>query len=95
MLTFPSQNSLQSFESLFLIWCHRLPIYGNLKYRMGYSSQIYQIHVKSKILKSLKYLALDSVIENRKFQKFQLHSSSGSEFMAILRILPAEFGDKM
>ena len=30
MLKFSSQNSLQSFESLFLIWCERLPIYGNL-----------------------------------------------------------------
>ena len=95
MLTFSSQNSLQSFVSLFLIWCDRLLIYGNLKYRMGYSSQIHQIHVKSKILKSLKYSPLDSLIENRKFQKFQLHSSSGSEFMAILKIFPAEFGDKM
>ena len=31
MLTFPLQNSLQRFESLFLVWCDRLPIYGNLK----------------------------------------------------------------
>ena len=31
MLTFYLQNSLQSFESLFLIWCDRLLIYGNLK----------------------------------------------------------------
>ena len=31
MLKFSLQNSLQSFESLFLIWCERLPIYGNLK----------------------------------------------------------------
>ena len=30
MLRFSLQNSLQSFESLFLIWCERLPIYGNL-----------------------------------------------------------------
>ena len=31
MLKFSLQNSLQSFESLFLIWCERLPTYGNLK----------------------------------------------------------------
>ena len=31
MLKFSLQNSLQSFESLFLIWCERLLIYGNLK----------------------------------------------------------------
>ena len=31
MLKFSLQNSLQSFESLFLILCERLPIYGNLK----------------------------------------------------------------
>ena len=30
MLKFSWQNSLQSFESLFLIWFERLPIYGNL-----------------------------------------------------------------
>ena len=30
MLKFSLQNSLQSFESLFLIWCERLSIYGNL-----------------------------------------------------------------
>ena len=30
MLTFSLQNSLQSFESLFLIRCDRLPIYGKL-----------------------------------------------------------------
>ena len=30
-LRFSLQNSLQSFESLFLIWCERLPMYGNLK----------------------------------------------------------------
>ena len=33
MLKFSLQNSLQSFNSLFLIWCERLPIYGNLKQR--------------------------------------------------------------
>ena len=31
MLKFSLQNSLQSVESLFLIWCQRLPVYGNLK----------------------------------------------------------------
>ena len=31
MLTFSLKNSLQSFESLFFLWCERLPIYGNLK----------------------------------------------------------------
>ena len=31
MISFYLQNSLQSFESSFLIWCERLPIYGNLK----------------------------------------------------------------
>ena len=30
MSKFFLQNSLQSFKSLFLIWCKRLPIYGNL-----------------------------------------------------------------
>ena len=31
MLKFSLQNSLQHFESLFLMWCERLLIYGNLK----------------------------------------------------------------
>ena len=31
MLKFSLQISLQSQESLFLIWCEKLPIYGNLK----------------------------------------------------------------
>ena len=31
ILTFSLENSLQSFESLFSIWCDRLPIYGTLK----------------------------------------------------------------
>ena len=31
MLKFPLQNSLPSFESLFLIWCERLLIYDNSK----------------------------------------------------------------
>ena len=61
---------------------------------MGHSSQIHQIHVKSNILKSLNYSPFDSLIENRKFQKFQLHNPRGSDFMAILRIFPAEFEDK-
>ena len=47
------------------------------------------------MLKSLKYSPFDSLIENRKFQKFQLHSPSGSDSMAILSICPAEFEGKM
>ena len=62
---------------------------------MGHSSQIHQIHVKSKILKFLKYSPFDSLIENRKFKKFRMHNPSGSDFMAILRNFPAEVGDKM
>ena len=62
---------------------------------MGHTSQIHQIHVKPKILKSMKYSPFDSLIENRKFGRFQLDISSGSAFMAILRIFPTEFGDKM
>ena len=31
MSKFSLQNSLQSFKSLFLIWCERSPIYDNLK----------------------------------------------------------------
>ena len=31
MLKFSLQNTFQSFEDLFLIWCERLSIYGNLK----------------------------------------------------------------
>ena len=31
MLKFSLRNSSKSFESLFLIWCEGLPIYGNLK----------------------------------------------------------------
>ena len=31
MLKYSLQNSMQSFESFFLIWCDMLPIYGNLK----------------------------------------------------------------
>ena len=31
MLKFSLQNSLKSYESLLLIWCKKLPIYGNLK----------------------------------------------------------------
>ena len=61
------------------------------KHPEGYSSQIYQILVKSKILKSLKYSSFNSLIENKKYQKFQLHSPSCSNFLAILRIFPAEF----
>ena len=62
---------------------------------LGHSSQIRQIHFKSKILKFLKYPPFDSLIENRKLLKFQLHSPSHSEFKAILRIFPAKFVDKM
>ena len=65
------------------------------KRKQGHSSQIHQIHVKLKILKSLKYSPFDSLIENRKFQKFQLHKPCSSDFMAILRIFPAEFENKM
>ena len=65
------------------------------KRKQGHSSQIHQIHVKLKILKSLKYSQFDSLIENRKFLKFWLHSPSRSEFMTILRIFPAEFENKM
>ena len=68
---------------------------ANTYKQMGHSRQINQNHGKSKILKSLKYSPFDSLIENRKFQKFQLHNPRGSDFMAILRIFPAEFEDKM
>ena len=61
----------------------------------GHSNQIYQIYVKSKILKSLKYSPFHSLIENRKFQKFQLYSPHGPDLMAILRIFPAESEGKM
>ena len=30
ILKFSLQSTLQSFQSLFLIWCERLPIHGNL-----------------------------------------------------------------
>ena len=30
LMIFSLQNSLKSFKSLFLIWCDRLPIYGNV-----------------------------------------------------------------
>ena len=61
----------------------------------GHSSQIHQMHVKSKILKLLKYLPSDILIENEKFHKFQLQNPNGSDFMAILRVFPGEFEDKM
>ena len=61
----------------------------------SHSSQIHQIHTKSKILKSLKYSPFDCLIDNRKIQKCWLHSPSASDFMAILRIFPAEFEDKI
>ena len=53
---------------------------------LGHFSQIRHIHVMPEILKSLKHSPFDSLIENRKFQKFQQHSPSGSDLMAILRI---------
>ena len=62
---------------------------------LGHSSQIHQIHVKSKILKSLKSSPFDSHIENRKFPKFQLHRPNGSDFMAILGIFSSGFEHKM
>ena len=43
----------------------------------------------------LEIFTIYSLIEDRKFQRFQPHSSSGSMFMAILRIFPAEFEDKV
>ena len=58
-------------------------------------SQIHQIHVKSEMLKSLKYLPFARLFESQKFQKFQFHSPSGSDFMTILRFFSAEFDDKM
>ena len=61
----------------------------------GHSIQIHQIFVKPKNLKSLKYSPFDSLIENRKFQRFQLHSPRGSDFVAFLMIFPTEFEDKM
>ena len=66
------------------------------KVNLGHSSQIPQIHVKSKILKSLKYSPFDSLIENRKFQILILAASpSSSDFMAILGIFQAKFKDNM
>ena len=45
-----------------------------LKYIWSFQpKQIHQIHVKLEISKSLKYSPFDNFIENRKFQKFQLH----------------------
>ena len=61
---------------------------------MGHSSQIHQIHIKWKILKSLKYSPFDSQTD-KKLQKNLAAYPSGSDFMAILRIFPAEFADKM
>ena len=50
----------------------------------GHSSQIHQIPVKSKIVKSLKFSPFDSLTENRKSPKVQPHSPSGSVFMVVL-----------
>ena len=89
------------FGTFFALLPHQEPKTSNFwkkkkkKHPEGNSSQIHQIHVKSKILKSLRYSPFNSLIENRKFQKFQLHSPSCSDFLAILRIFPAEFEDKM
>ena len=91
-------------KSLFLKSCRPLGLlqdlsfsqtFKNLFFFRGHSSQIHQIHAKSKNLKSLKYPPFDSLIENKKLQKFQLYSLSGSDFMEILKILPAEFENKM
>ena len=41
----------------------------------------------------MKYSPFDSLIQNRKFQKFQLDSPSDTDFMAILKIFSAEFED--
>ena len=88
----------------FLPFCHNIPENQTFekmkkkkkkKHPEGHSSRIHQIHVKSKNLKSFKYSSFNSLIENKKFQKFQLHSPSCSDFLAILRIFPAEFEDKM
>ena len=62
---------------------------------IGHSSQIHQIHIKWKILTSLKYSPFDSHTDNKKLQKSLAGYPSGSDFMAILRIFPAEFADKM
>ena len=50
---------------------------------------------QAKILKSLKFLPFDSLIENRKFPKFQFHSPSGSDFVTILETFSSRFEDKM
>ena len=88
LLTLPSQTNI------------RHPIHQSLQPRaaiisgkqQGHSCQIHQIHVKSKIFKSLNYSPFDSLIENRKFQKFPLHSSGGSNSIAIFL---AESKDEM
>ena len=56
--------------------------------------QIHQIHVKSKILKSLKFSPFDNLIENRKFPTFQLHSPSDSGFLTILVIFLVDLRTK-
>ena len=74
---------------------HRFKISVSIGLFLYEDTQIHQIHVRSKILKSLKLLPFDSLIENRKFQNFQLHNPSGSDLMAILIIFPTEFEGKM
>ena len=50
--------------------CGNMTHKENLKLSQGHSSQIHQIHIKSKILKSLKYSPFGSLIDSRKFHKF-------------------------
>ena len=62
--------SLLPFYSSFFqsyVFIHLFFIFGSFQPNSS-------IHVKSKILKSLKYSPFDSLIENRKLPKFQLHS---------------------
>ena len=47
-----------------------------------------------KKFKILEYSLFATLIENRKFQNFQLHSLIGSDFMVISKIFPAEFKTK-
>ena len=53
------------------------------------------VDLKSKILKFLKSSPFHSLIENKRCQKFQLHSPSSSDFMTLLVIFPSGFEDKM
>ena len=85
----PLQQSIIQHLSSHYYWQPRFFLY------MDHSSQIHQICVKSKNFKSLKYSPFDSLIENRKFLKFQLHNPRRLDFMPILRIFAAEFEDKI